>query len=195
MKRINRTKQVVLGFLKWRPMSGYDIKRLVEQSISNFWSESFGQIYPTLRALVGEGLATLETTEVDGSRKRHVYAITPQGREALRRWLQAPVQPTPNRSELLLKLFFSGKAGKEDVVDHIEAHKGRIISELQRYRAIGERLDTEYGNMPDVAYWRLTAEYGRMEAEAHLAWCRKALETLEMSDCDPDPSRAAKPGQ
>jgi DNA-binding PadR family transcriptional regulator len=46
MARVNGTRQVVLGFLTWRPMSGYDIKKIVEQSVSNFWSESYGQGWP-----------------------------------------------------------------------------------------------------------------------------------------------------
>ena len=46
----------LLGLLALRPMSGYEIRKTIERSISNFWNESFGQIYPTLADLVAEGL-------------------------------------------------------------------------------------------------------------------------------------------
>ena len=33
MSRLNRTTQAILGFLTWGPMSGYDVKKAVEQKI------------------------------------------------------------------------------------------------------------------------------------------------------------------
>jgi DNA-binding PadR family transcriptional regulator len=35
-----KTWFAILGLLDWRPMSGYDIKKLVEMGLSHFWSES-----------------------------------------------------------------------------------------------------------------------------------------------------------
>jgi PadR family transcriptional regulator AphA len=34
-------------------MSGYDIRKTVQESIRFFWSESYGQIYPALKRLGG----------------------------------------------------------------------------------------------------------------------------------------------
>ena len=53
-----RSKYAILGILSLGSMSGYDIKKMFEKSIGNFWSESYGQIYPLLKALVDEGFAT-----------------------------------------------------------------------------------------------------------------------------------------
>ena len=39
------------------PQTGYSIKKWIEGEYSHFWQESFGQIYPTLKALVAERLA------------------------------------------------------------------------------------------------------------------------------------------
>jgi DNA-binding PadR family transcriptional regulator len=184
MARVNGTKQVALGFLTWRPMSGYDVKKIVEQSVSNFWSESFGQIYPTLRALVREGLASTVPTDVKGLRRRQVYAITEKGRAALRQWLEDPITPGPLRNELLLKLFFARQAGGEVAKKHVEGFKARMIALSRHYEAIGEQLSRERADEPDLEYWQLTLEYGRLEADAHLAWCDKAIAALERVDPD-----------
>ena len=58
MARKRKTWFAILGLLRWKPMSGYDIKKLVEMGLSHFWSESYGSLFPTLNALVDEGLAT-----------------------------------------------------------------------------------------------------------------------------------------
>ena len=186
MARANRTKQVALGFLTVGPMSGYDLKQAIEESVSNFWSESYGQIYPTLQALVEEGLATRARTEVRGDRQRHVYAITAKGRTALRRWLLEPITPMPPRNELLLKLFFGRHLGAEAAKNHVKAFKQHLLERSQRYEAIDDMLTREAGDQPDLAYWRLTVEYGRLRVDAHLAWCDRALAVLKKID------RAAK---
>ncbi len=50
-----KTRFVILGLLAEGPMSGYTIKKLVEARFRFFWSESYGQLYPELKALVAEG--------------------------------------------------------------------------------------------------------------------------------------------
>src|SRR5688572_19811352 len=106
MARTNRTRYVILGLLSGGPRSGYDIKRVIEETISHFWSESYGQIYPTLQTLMEEGLATADTDVQEGKPSRKVYSLTEAGRAELRSWISAPVDQTPVRLELLLKLYF-----------------------------------------------------------------------------------------
>jgi DNA-binding PadR family transcriptional regulator len=178
MARVNGTRQVVLGFLTWKPMSGYDIKSFVEQSVSNFWSESYGQIYPTLKALVAEGLAAKQSASAKGERLRQVYSITPKGRAAFRKWIQDPVNPAPSRNELLLKLFFARQVGGEIALDQVLAFKEQLLQLTQHYEVISAQFAGELGDQPDLPYWQLTLEYGRLEAEAHLVWCDKAIAAL-----------------
>ena len=63
MSSRSTSRYALLGMLSIRPMSGYDIKKLIEASISNFWTESYGQIYPILKTLVAEKLVTRTTAE------------------------------------------------------------------------------------------------------------------------------------
>ena len=72
MARKARTHYAILGLLCWKPMSGYDIKKMVEVGLSYFWSESYGQIFPTLNRLVDDGLAT-------GGRIIHELGVTRMG--------------------------------------------------------------------------------------------------------------------
>ncbi len=52
MARQNTSKYAVLGMLSIGPMSGYDIKKLIGETVGHVWSESYGQVYPALRELV-----------------------------------------------------------------------------------------------------------------------------------------------
>src|SRR5713101_7891444 len=94
------TDYAVLGMLTMKPMSGYDIRATIAESIAFFWTESYGQIYPTLKRLARDKLVT-RRTEKAGGRERHIYAITAEGRDALADWIAKPAQPRPPRNELL----------------------------------------------------------------------------------------------
>lgn len=40
MAKEHKSRYAVLGMLSLGPMSGYDIKKVIEESINNFWQES-----------------------------------------------------------------------------------------------------------------------------------------------------------
>jgi hypothetical protein len=57
-KRRLGSRYAVLGMLSMGLKTGYAMKKHVERNLGHFWSESYGQIYPVLRQLVADGLAT-----------------------------------------------------------------------------------------------------------------------------------------
>src|SRR5580698_5529051 len=99
------TTESLLGLLSMGPMSGYEIRQLIEESIGNFWSESYGQIYPALKRMVADGLAEMKEERAEGRPLKKVYSLTERGRERLREWLDLPVAEQVSRNELLLKMF------------------------------------------------------------------------------------------
>lgn len=179
MKPLVPSQHALLGFLSRGPRSGYDIKKEMDSSTQNFWSESYGQIYPNLKKLTGAGFATLEVERQEGKPDKKVYTITQAGREALSRWLEEPPNSTPPRNELLLKLFFSERTSPEVATRQVEQYKNKLQTELTTYQEIERWLETEYADHPGLPYWLVTLSYGRYEAEALLRWCDETLTTLE----------------
>jgi len=175
----NRTRFAILGFLTLGPMSGYDIKKLIEVSVANFWSESFGQLYPALRWLTQAGLIEKNEAPSKGGRPRHVYSINDRGREALASWQQEPTEPPPLRIELLLKLFFGAHADRTTNRAQILAYREQMVRDREHYRSISERLDHERAQAADLPYWHLTLRFGEHDRTAHIAWCDEALAALE----------------
>lgn len=175
----SRTIQAILGFLTWHPMSGYELRRTIGESVANFWSESFGQIYPALRKLADEG--RIEVDEIDregGGRDRIRYRLTGAGHEVLRRWLTEPAQPPRPRNELLLKLFFGRHADAGVLEEHVLAFRRRIETDRARYAEVRQRIERDHGDSPDADYWLLTLRYGELERESLLGWSEEALVRL-----------------
>ena len=179
MAQRNRTKLAVLGFLTWKPMSGYEIKKAIEGIISNFWKESYGQLYPILNELAEEGLATRESQETEGGRTQHIYAITPTGRAALRDWLTEPPRHETLRNELLLKLFFGAQIGVETSLGHVEESRRGTLATIAAYEGIEREIASRYAGMPDAAYWLMTLRYGLAVHRAVLGWTEETLAELK----------------
>jgi DNA-binding PadR family transcriptional regulator len=159
--------------------TGYAMKKHVERNLGHFWNESYGQIYPTLRRLAEEGLATCQDERRPGRRRSKRYTLTPAGWAELRAWLVRPPERLPLRSELLLKLSFGERvpleACQELLRGHREACKGHVeyLTQLESILRNNPRLHR------DQPYWLITLRYGHSVREAEVAWCDESLEQLE----------------
>jgi DNA-binding PadR family transcriptional regulator len=81
----------VLGMLKLRPMTGYEIKQAYQKGPANFMPISFGQIYPALAKLGKEKMVRQD--KQPGRRGSIRYFIIRKGEQALREWLFSPRNP------------------------------------------------------------------------------------------------------
>src|SRR5467141_4426807 len=110
----------VLGMLKLRPMTGYEIKQAYQKGPANFMQISFGQIYPALTKLSKEKM--VRPDKQPGSRGSIRYFITSKGEEALREWLFSP-RDLANYRELLLRLFFAAPSKLAGLLGHVETFR------------------------------------------------------------------------
>jgi DNA-binding PadR family transcriptional regulator len=178
----NKTKYSVLGILSYGPMSGYDIKKFYEQSIAGFWSESYGQIYPSLKRLAKEKFVTKSVQKQQGKPDRHIYAITGKGREELQRWLVEPIGRHVGRHEILLKLIFGRQISVKDNITQIERFRKRQQIELTEVQRLGKQFETTETENPNLAFWLMALDYGKHVNEAYIQWAEKTLMALRQME-------------
>jgi len=180
MARTNKTKYALLGMLTIAPMSGYDIKKVTEFSIGNFWNENYGHIYPMLKKMAEEGLAEKRVEEGEGRPSRHVYEITDKGREELREWLMQPMEHSPVRNEMLLRLFFGGHAPTEYLVTMIKEQRGAITQRLETLDWVAAGMeDNRDGDMSrELVFMEMTLDFGRRMSREAIRWCDDTLVRL-----------------
>jgi PadR family transcriptional regulator, regulatory protein AphA len=176
--RLNQTQFALLGLLDTAPGTGYDLKRRIEESISHFWREGWGQIYPTLKKLESEKLVARSAVN-QGKRERHVYRVTRAGRARLATWLASPALPEVPRNELLLKLFFGSRTAPGRSLEHVESFRLEQERLLVAYTKLESQLRQEAAGHSELPFWLITLRYGRRRVEALIAWCIETQETLE----------------
>jgi PadR family transcriptional regulator AphA len=105
-RSLSTTSYALLGLLSVRSWTTYELAKQVQRSLGWFWPRAERKLYDEPKRLVASGLAECER-EMTGARPRTVYAVTPLGQHALRRWLgEAPAPPTLE-FEGMVKVFFA----------------------------------------------------------------------------------------
>src|SRR5208283_4665116 len=104
----------ILGFLRYGPLSGYDLKERFDLSVQHFWPADQSQIYRILAKLDEKGYTRVKVVEQENRPDRKVYTITKAGREELRHWLTTPLEMDDVRSASLVQVFFSGQLADQE---------------------------------------------------------------------------------
>ena len=162
---------VILGFLSLGPRSGYEIKAAVDRSTRFFWAASYGQIYPELRRLEDDGLVEGEDAP-NGRRARRIYRLTSAGREALKAWLNGPMEGVEVRDENLLRLFFADVLPREQALLLLEGRRRFHEELLAALRVIDARPGVDPPFVDLVLRWGL--DFNAWGAE----WCKAELQRL-----------------
>lgn len=177
MARKSRTPMVVLGILGMlrKPLSGYDIKRVIDNSVSHFWAESFGQIYPVLKLLTAEKLIQAQAAQ-ETSRKRILYSITPKGAKQLKAWLAEAPEPERPREELILKIFFGSESDIPHLIGHLQERRSRANAAGEQYTQwlkIARKQNESY-----TPFQIMTLRAGVIMSRAFVQWADQSLLTL-----------------
>jgi DNA-binding PadR family transcriptional regulator len=178
MTRRSQTEMAVLGVLNLEPMTAYALREGIRDVLGHFWSESFGQIYPTLNTLEQQGHVERREGARSGS---SVFAITPSGLERLRDLLSEPITMLPPRNGLLLRLFFGRTLGPDKCRELVSEAKAKAEANLAEYARLAHKVSTEEAGTADLPYILTTISAGRHTAEAVIAWADEALALLEGS--------------
>ncbi len=128
---MNTLQYAVLGILSYAPFTGYQLKKIFDKSINNFWHASLSQIYKELSTLEKNGQVTSTIQEQGDRPDKRVYEITADGRKTFDDWLaHFPTKyNAPKRDEFSLRIFFGGRLQKTELKRQFE----RFIEEHKQF--------------------------------------------------------------
>jgi DNA-binding PadR family transcriptional regulator len=160
----------VLGLLGQQPMSGYDIKRLLERMNGLIGSSSFGHIYPTLHALLSKGWVTVNAVIHDNRPPKKIYTIKQEGRTALQEWLEQPFPSSPSQKALIMRLILAHGLPQKGLMAHLRERRAHVVAHrdaLKKLSGVQEQADRG---------WQMALAYGLAVADAELGWLDRALD-------------------
>jgi DNA-binding PadR family transcriptional regulator len=172
----------ILGFLRYGPLSGYDLKERFDLSVRHFWPADQSQIYRVLAKLDEQGYARVKVVEQENRPDRKVYSITKAGREELYRWLTTPLEMEGGRNASLVQVFFSAQLANQEILEIFRraAEQCRsLLEHLRKVPAQANRFTAEVEDPREAWCWFLTLECGIRMNEAKLAWMEDVIARIE----------------
>ena len=166
-------RYLVLGLLSESPMTGYDIKKRVCETMGMIASLSYGAVYATLHRLLEEGAVTVDVVPQDGRPAKKVYALTEQGRGELEAWLREPAAPDQVKREFLLKVLLARSLEPDILDEHLERRR-------QEIRELGDALERLYAQPGKQVngHHAWVIEYALEMCEAEMRWLDRMERTL-----------------
>lgn len=170
----------MLGLLSYKSMTGYDIKKVMQNSPLTYWSGNNSQIYRTLAELQADKFVTAEVLHNDASPTKKRYTITELGRQELRDLTRTfPELPEPRRP-ILLQLVFGRDFSREELETILNQYENELRGLLMTLdgRALPEATTEFESAIRDLAIQNIREFY-----QNEIAWVgevrRKALPLTE----------------
>jgi len=176
-------KYVILGYLSWKPMTGYDIKKLIADSETLPWTANNNQIYQALVQLHKGKLVTKRIEEQVGIPNRHVYTITDAGLQALRDWVVSEPEAPQTRKPFLHQLMWADSLDSQELDAQLEGYLNAVGEKLFFTRVQAEEGLEKPERTPREKYlWNMIYKNWIAQYETELSWIRQMRQELEQME-------------
>lgn len=120
----------ILGILSYKPMTGYDLKKVIQDSAFMHWSGNNNQIYKSLTELHDKGLVTNVVKHQESSPTKKIYEITSEGLAALKEWVLSPAEPSEIKKPFLVQLAWSKQLNTSELNTIIDEYENQVKMQL-----------------------------------------------------------------
>ena len=131
-------KHSILGFIHYGPSTGYELKKIFDNSIQQIWPADQSQIYRTLLWLEEQGWVSIEVKHQEDHPDRKVYSISVTGQDELLQWLTTPLKRAEIRFASLIQVFFAGQLKDNQILEIFEREAIYLRSILESYETMPE---------------------------------------------------------
>jgi PadR family transcriptional regulator AphA len=165
---------VVLALIGERGAGPHDLADMVRRGGALFYAAAPSQLYSEPKRLEGLGYVTAHK-EPGRTGQRTVYALTPEGRQALATWLAAPTPFPRIQNEANVRLLAGGLVDDATLLGSL----ANLRREVLALSALLDESERRLSALPERArYLRLSYDLGRRLLAAHEEWLREAEREL-----------------
>ncbi len=161
----------ILGILSYKSMTGYDIKRIIQNSSFMYWSGNNNQIYRSLTELLDKGWVTNVVKHQEGSPTKKIYTITDEGLDALKEWVLSSMEPSEIKKPFLVRLAWSRQLNSVELNELLDEYENQV--RIQLLMEINKKQDTsllEDSIGLEATIWSFINDNIRRAYENELKW-------------------------
>jgi len=136
---------IILGILKEKPSSGYDIKKFIERELGVFSQLDTSSIYYPLRKMEKEGLIKKKELK-EKHFKKYVYSITPKGeKEFIKLYKEVLISQKRPFIDIDIPLYFLPYLEKKEILLRLRLRK-RFLERAKQW--LINKLELEKNFLP-----------------------------------------------
>jgi DNA-binding PadR family transcriptional regulator len=179
-------RYALLGFLSWKPFAGYDLKKLLSNSLSFHWSGNNNQVYGTLIQLHKDGAVSIEVLQQEKLPTRKVYTITERGLEELNAWLRSPAELPLARNDFATRLAWAFSLPDPQLLAILDGYEASVEAHLTLYRERCRRGEPAPArDLREAALWESVQEHAIGFYESEMRWLRELRLKIMRWDAPP----------
>ncbi|MFI7126520.1 PadR family transcriptional regulator [Nonomuraea sp. NPDC050153] len=176
-------KHAVLAALLGGEYSGYQLTKIFDVGVSNFWYAAPQQLYAELTRLEADGLIAGREVVQRGRPNKRVFTVTESGAAELASFAAAPSKPLLIRDDLAVKVHAVDRVDPAPVIEQLLERAEEAAVKLAFFEQTLVRMR---GDLDEETFLRQGEHVGpylsclagcRLEREMR-DWCRETARTL-----------------
>ncbi|MGE5630925.1 MAG: DUF4180 domain-containing protein [Caulobacteraceae bacterium] len=172
-------KYAILGLLSWKPSTGYELKKVFEESSFMYWSGNNNQIYKSLVQLQDEGLVVSEVQHQESSPSKKIYTITEDGLAELKEWILSSPEPPDFKKAFLIQLAWADQLSNKELNELLARYENEIkLQILMQQEKTKRRVNSPDRNPREVFLWDMISENLISSYKNELDWVQRVRREL-----------------
>lgn len=177
-------KHGILGLLTYKSMTGYELMKSFNESLSFFWNAQTSQIYRELDTIEKKGWVISKIIPQDDKPNKKEFTLTAAGKEELSKWLDkhSPEKSMTIRDDMTMRVLFSAKSNKLGLVKELIEYHSKNEEYFKSLKEIENQLSADT-NAPKTAqdklYWSMAIKRGQINSQANMMWVEQCLKIIE----------------
>lgn len=172
-------KLAILGLLSWKSSTGYELKKIFEDSSFMYWSGNNNQIYKALMNMENEDLVVSEVVHHDNSPSKKIYTITDEGLKEVKNWLLSSPEAPEIKKTFLVQLAWSDMLSNEELSEALSKYENEVklqlIMQKEKYR---RALHSPNRSTRESLIWEMISENIISTYNNELNWIRETRQRL-----------------
>lgn len=177
-------RHAVLAALLDGEYSGYQLAKVFDVSVANFWHALPQQLYAELAKLEKEGLVAGRQVVQETRPNKRLFHVTDAGRAALEEFAAAASKPSVIRDDLLVKVQTADRVGTLPVIGQLEARAAAAEAKIELLETLlrqmrGDAPEEEFLLRGERIGGYLTCLRGVAFEQGHRDWCLRTAAVLK----------------
>ena len=169
----------ILGLLSWRPLAGYDLKKIISASELFYWSGNNNQIYRALIQLHKDGAVTQAVQNQESLPAKKIYTITASGHAKLREGILARPELPEIQHHFLIQLAWADELSPAELDALLVQYEKEVEARLAMQQETARRKVLAPNRSPRETYlWEEISNNLIATVQNELDWVRRVRKTL-----------------